>query len=116
MPLGDKLRKLRKERDWTQQQLAEKLGVHGRDITRWEKNKVKPRATTLAKLAEVFDVTVEELTLDNGSLRLDTVIPDPELLTQFQAVSQFSEEERNALKILIQAMIIKNQMRNLVTG
>lgn len=54
-----------------------------------------------------LEAPIEDLTLDNGSLRLDTVILDPELPTQLQAVSQFSEEERNALNI---------RMRNLVTG
>ena len=114
MSLGRKIAKLRKERDWNQDDLAQKVGVHGRHVTRWERDKIKPSAKTLARLAEVFEVTVDELTRENSTFAVENIIPDSELLAQFQAVTQFSDEEKNAVKVLLQAMIKNQQMKKLM--
>jgi len=114
MPLGRKIAKLRKERDWSQDELAQKVGVHGRHVTRWERDKIKPSAKTLARLAEVFEITVDELTRENSTFALENIIPDSELLEQFQAVAQFDDEEKNAVKVLLQALIKNQQMKKLM--
>lgn len=61
MSLGKTIAKFRKERGFTQVELAEKLGVHQSHITRWESDRVRPRQQTLTKLAECLDSSVEEL-------------------------------------------------------
>ncbi|MGE0494382.1 MAG: helix-turn-helix domain-containing protein [Vulcanimicrobiota bacterium] len=61
MSLGRTISDLRKKKGLTQVELAEKLGVHQSHITRWESDRVRPRQSTLANLAEVLDCSIEEL-------------------------------------------------------
>lgn len=59
--LGSFLVMLRKEKNMTQKQLAEKIHVTDKAISKWERGVGIPDITNLEALAEVLDVTVAEL-------------------------------------------------------
>jgi transcriptional regulator with XRE-family HTH domain len=60
--LAKRLKELRRERDWTQQKLAEKAGLSFNAITKIEQGAAKhPTLKTLIKLAEVFGIGLDEL-------------------------------------------------------
>lgn len=59
--LSRRIRKLRKRRRLTQQELADKIGVDGSAVAHWEAAKTWPRAEVLPKLAGALDSTVGEL-------------------------------------------------------
>lgn len=58
---GNMIATLRKERGMTQLELAEKMGVTDKAVSKWERDLSFPDVNTLPKLAEIFDVTVDEL-------------------------------------------------------
>ena len=62
---GEKLRKLRKSYDWSQDQLGQKVGMHGRHIGKYEIGKAMPNAEAAVKLARVFEVSVDYLLRDD---------------------------------------------------
>lgn len=59
--IKDKILELRKANEMTQQQLAEKLIVTPQAVSRWEKGETEPDADTLIKIAEIFNVSLDEL-------------------------------------------------------
>jgi transcriptional regulator with XRE-family HTH domain len=59
--IGSFLRELRKEQEITQEQLAEKLNVSGRTISRWETGRSMPDISLLSELAEFFGVSIPEI-------------------------------------------------------
>ena len=61
MQFANKLRALRKEKGWSQEELAEKLGVSLRTIVNYEKGQTYPRNRNLYdKIAELFDIKKDE--------------------------------------------------------
>lgn len=58
---GEYIYKLRTEADLSQTQLAEKLGVSDKAVSKWENGKAKPQVDMLKKLAIVLGVQVEEI-------------------------------------------------------
>ena len=58
---GQTLRRLRKKAGLTQEELADKLGVHERRIRRWELDEGMPRTEEVKKLAEALSVSVLDL-------------------------------------------------------
>jgi len=58
---GQRLAALRKERGWTQPQLAELLGVTVKTVTYYERSASNPTAKTVDRIAEVFGVDPSEL-------------------------------------------------------
>lgn len=59
--LGSFLKQLRKEHDMTQEQLAEKLGVTNRTVSRWETGINIPDIDALIDLSKLYQVDIKEL-------------------------------------------------------
>lgn len=59
--LGKRIAALRKEKGLTQEQLAEKVGVSAQAVSKWENDVSCPDITLLPLLADLFDVSVDEL-------------------------------------------------------
>ena len=59
--LGMMISSLRKEKGMTQLELAEKMGVTGKAVSKWERDLSFPDINSIPKLAEVFEVSVDEL-------------------------------------------------------
>ena len=59
--IGRFLKELRKEKDITQEQLAEKIKVSGRTVSRWETGSNMPDISLLAELADFYDVSIPEI-------------------------------------------------------
>ena len=59
--LGETISSLRKEKNMTQNNLAEKMNVTDKAVSKWERNLSCPDVNSIPKLAEILDVSVEEL-------------------------------------------------------
>ena len=54
--LGNTISKLRKEKNMTQQELAEKLNITDKAVSKWERGLSYPDITSISKLAKILDV------------------------------------------------------------
>ena len=59
--IGDRIRKLRKERGSSQQQLANKLNLTQGAIRQWENNQTVPASDQLSTLAQIFSTSIDDL-------------------------------------------------------
>ena len=59
--IGKKLYELRKQSGFTQDFVAEKLGVSAQAVSKWENDIACPDIMTLPKIAELFSITIDEL-------------------------------------------------------
>ena len=59
--LNENLKLLRKQKGYSQEMFAEKINVVRQTVSKWEKGISVPDADMLIKIAEVFDVSVNEL-------------------------------------------------------
>lgn len=66
MSLGEKLSKLRRENNYTQEQLAEILGVSRQAISKWESDSAYPETEKLLKLGELYDCSMDYLLKDGN--------------------------------------------------
>lgn len=73
MSLGEKIKKLRKENNLSQEQLAEKLNVSRQAISKWEANKAYPDIENLILLRKIFDVTLDDLIIDENNIKSENI-------------------------------------------
>ena len=59
--LGQKIGSLRREKEWTQEELAEKLGVSAQAVSKWENDVSCPDIMLLPEISKLFGVTVDAL-------------------------------------------------------
>lgn len=75
MELGSRLGQLRERSGWTQEDMAEKLGITRAALSHYEKNRRKPDFDTLIRAADLFGVSVDFLI---GRLPQGDIPPDSE--------------------------------------
>jgi len=61
MSIGSTIKRLRRERDITQEQLAEYLGITSRAVSQWECDRTAPDISQLPALCHIFDVSSDVL-------------------------------------------------------
>ena len=61
MKIGAYLKELRKEKNLTQEQMAEKFGVSQRSVSRWENGNTMPDISVLIELADFYGVDLREI-------------------------------------------------------
>lgn len=61
MDLGANLKKARRAANMKQIELAERLGVYQKDISRWENNELTPNAITLAKICKALKASADDI-------------------------------------------------------
>ncbi len=104
--LGTKLKKLRKERSLTQNELSQKLGFSERYVAKIESG-VRPSMEAFKKLADFFELPVEYLVSDNEKASLTILVQNEELLNAFIEVDRMSPEDQKIVLELINAFIAK---------
>lgn len=58
---GQMISSLRKEKGMTQLELAEKMGVTDKAVSKWERDLSFPDVNSIPKLAEIFEISIDEL-------------------------------------------------------
>lgn len=111
MSIQDRLIALRRKRDLTQQEMADSIGVHVNQIRRYEAGATQPSLEVLKKIAVAMSVTIDSLVFDE-----DERGPDDELKLQFEAVCQLSDDDKKAVKAMLEGMILKHQTKQIVSG
>lgn len=69
MAIADNIKRLRLKRDWTQEHLADLVGVTRSTVTQWETGWSQPRMGAVEKLAAAFGVSVADM-VDDGQREL----------------------------------------------
>ena len=61
MNLSDNLKKIRKENNLTQEDLAEKLGVSRQSVSKWESNQAYPEMDKVVQICKMFNLNMDDL-------------------------------------------------------
>ena len=91
MIFADKVIELRKKNGWSQEALAEKLGVSRQTVSKWESAQSVPDFNRMIALSELFGVSTDYLLKDN--LEQPEPIESASVLEDAQPVCQISMEE-----------------------
>lgn len=61
LEFGNRLAAMRKEKGYSQEELAEKLGVSRQAVSKWERGEASPDTDNLIALAALYEITLDEL-------------------------------------------------------
>jgi|SRR3989344_280648 len=105
--MGERIIAARKEKDFSQQDLAKLAKVHFSNIGKYEREEAIPSADVLNRIAKAIDVTTDFLL--NGTLqdKAKNTIKDDELLMQFKKVEQLPNDKKKLVKEFLDAFIFK---------
>jgi len=76
--LGKRIAQLRKEKNLTQEDLAQMIDISAQAVSKWENDLTCPDISSLPKLAQILGVTVDELLSGKASEPVAQVLPPEE--------------------------------------
>ena len=107
MSIAARLIALRKEKGRTQQETADKIGLHVNQVRRYESGSALPSLEALKKIAVTLSVSIDSLVFDPGERG-----PQEEgLKLRFEAVSQLDPQEKTVILELIDGMLLKHDAK-----
>lgn len=109
--MGSFLGELRREKGMTQENLAEKLYVSSRTISRWESGKNMPDIETLLFLAEFYDLELIEIL--NGERKEETM--KDEIVDTSLKVSEYEQENNKRIMKRLRVFFIIGFVGKMIT-
>lgn len=108
---GENLKTLRKQKGFSQEELATRLHVVRQTISKWEKNLSVPDADTLIRLAEILEVSVSELLgakIENENTASDVAEQLSRINEQLAIKNRRSRRIWKIVAIILTAIILIN--------
>jgi transcriptional regulator with XRE-family HTH domain len=105
-----RLRTLRSPRKITQSRLAELLGISPRVYTRWKNGDATPLFGTVVKIADILNVTLDELAGRQEGAGAEPRSKNPELHRLYQKVDSLTDEEQKALLVVLDSFVKRSRM------
>ena len=100
--IGALLRELRKERNLSQEQLAEQFNVSTRSISRWENGNTMPDISIMIDLADYYEIDLRELL--NGERKSENMTEN--MRETLDMIADYSAEEKAKLVKELRGMLI----------
>ncbi len=110
---SERLKLLRSSRNITQTRLAELLETDPRVYNRWERGIATPQFDTVVKIGDILQVSLDELAGRTENLS-EPKIHNSELLNLYHQVDVLSDEEQNALILVIDSFVKRSQMNKIL--
>ena len=99
--IGLFLKELRKEKQITQEELAEKLGVSNRTVSRWETGSNMPDFDVLIELSDFYDVEIKEI-LEGEKKEKECSNSKEELLL----IADYNNQQKKKLTVMIKILFL----------
>jgi transcriptional regulator with XRE-family HTH domain len=106
MHFPTRLIQLRKTRNLTQQELAEAAQLHVNQIRRYEAGTAQPTLEALIRLSKSLHVHLDDLVFGEGERG-----PGEDLALLFEAIQEFSEEEKQTVRTVLSGMVLQHSAR-----
>jgi transcriptional regulator with XRE-family HTH domain len=110
---GARLKALRKQKNWSQKELAAQVGIRFQQLNKYESGLNVPPADMLLKLAHVLDVSVDFLL--TGNPLEDSPLASSRLFRRFKVLEALASDDQETVIKVIDAMIAKERMMSALT-
>lgn len=105
LTIGKFIAQKRKEKNLTQEQLAEKLGVSNKTVSKWECGKCMPDYSVVKTLCQELGITVSELM--DGEVKADSsirVFDEEQILDMLERIQRLEKQKLSIFGILLIVM------------
>jgi transcriptional regulator with XRE-family HTH domain len=112
----ERLKEFRKARGLSQVRLAELIGVSPRVYNRWERGIATPRLDTVVQIADILDVSLDELAGRQPPQHVEFRVHNPKLHSLYREIDKLSVEDQHALAVLLDSLVKRSQMDKVLAG
>jgi transcriptional regulator with XRE-family HTH domain len=111
--LGQRIKRMRQERNWSQAELAKQLQVHQKQISGYERGIHIPSTEVLIRMAQEFNCSLDYLAFENREDSARVSISDRDLLTKLEEIEKLPEQDRTTIKAVLETFLVKRRFQML---
>lgn len=108
MSIGENLKRLRRDKGWTQEELGKVCKIGMAQISKIEKDKTDPKLSTIYQLMNALECTSEALLIDTKKSSLDSI-----LTVALERMKQLPEKDKEIILTIIDKYCIAMSMQQL---
>jgi len=86
---GDRIKELRNNHTWTQQELGDRLGVSKQSVSNWENGNIMPSIDVLVRMSDLFQTSTDYILNRENDLTLDITDLDAEQKAMVQRMVRY---------------------------
>ena len=86
---GDRIKELRNNHTWTQQELGDRLGVSKQSVSNWENGNIMPSIDVLVRMSDLFQTSTDYILNRENDLTLDITDLDAEQKAMIQRMVRY---------------------------
>ena len=86
---GERIKELRNNHTWTQQELGDRLGVSKQSVSNWENGNIMPSIDVLVKMSDLFQTSTDYILNRDNDLTLDITDLDAEQKAMVQRMVRY---------------------------
>jgi transcriptional regulator with XRE-family HTH domain len=113
MKFNEKIKALRNKAKLSQQELANQLNIHVTRVSKIENGHLLPSIDIVRRLTKIFNISADQL-INEDKEDLKVSVQDKEFNEQVALINQLDEDEKNALLKIIDSMLTKKRMKDLI--
>jgi transcriptional regulator with XRE-family HTH domain len=115
MSLGENVRIARKQKGWSQRELAERVESDASYINRLETGKLNPSISSLERIADALECSIDHLV--KGRVKAAEIqIRDKDFSERMRLIDALDDDDRKAITHIIDALLTKKRIRELLNG
>lgn len=100
MDLGNMIVKLRKEKNWSREDLGSEVGTSGAIIGRYERNEITPSVEVALNIANALEVSLDYLVGSSSA-----TVKDKKMIYRLELLDKISKEDKETILKVVDSLL-----------
>ncbi len=112
MALGSIIKSIREQKGLLQKQVAAELNIGYTNYNKLENNNREPSVKELQQLAQIFDLTIDQILNYDGGIPKEVTMKDKKGIEQLNLINQLDEDDKSTVLKIIETMLTKKKFKD----
>jgi transcriptional regulator with XRE-family HTH domain len=112
MSIGQNIKKIREDKNLTQQQIAELIHMHRSNYSKIESGQRELSIDALNKIARYFGMTIDQIVNFDGAVPQEVTIEDKTMMEQVKMIQELEPEEKSMVFKMVDTFLTKKKFKD----
>ncbi|MGV8096317.1 MAG: helix-turn-helix domain-containing protein [Mangrovibacterium sp.] len=112
MNVGQNIKKIREDKNLTQQQIAELIHMHRSNYSKIESGQREISIDAINKIAKYFGMTIDQIVNFDGAVPQEITVEDKTLMEQVKLIQELESDEKSMIFKMVDTFLTKKKFKD----